>query len=198
MANGKPGRPRKEKPALPVETLDGPSFYADPAPETAAVVTAQEPHPMDREASREARSETRQGVGRKRRKPLGVPVQRLQADVPSGMTGRWMNDIPGRIQRAMEAGYEFISSDGEVVQTRDGGRSEIVGTGRDGGAMKAFLMASPSAFYKEDQAAKMSEVDKIDDAIRGGAPQQAAAQDQGAFYTPAEGINYRPNTSSER
>ena len=196
MANGKPGRPRKERPiADPTPLRDVEQVMAaverDAAP-------ALETHPSDREASREARSESRQGSGRKRRKPLGVPVQRLQADVPSGMTGRWMNDTPGRIQRAMEAGYEFISSDGEVVQNREGCRSEIVGTGRDGGAMKAFLMAIPTVLYEEDQAAKMSEVDKIDEAIRRGAPQQAAAQDQGSFYTPAEGINYRPNTSAER
>lgn len=192
---GKPGRPRKEQPAEPTVVTE---MRDDARTAVARVEPALEPHPSDREASREARSDTRQGIGRRRRRPLGVPTQRLQADVPSGMTGRWMNDTPGRIQRAVEADYEFISSDGEVVQNRDGCRSEIVGTGRDGGAMKAFLMAIPTAYYDEDQAAKMAEVDKIDEAIRRGKPQQAAAQDQRAFYTPAEGINYRPNTSAER
>lgn len=183
---GKPGRPRKNHPPMAAQIQrDGGSQETEPV---------LEPHPTDREASREARSETRQGFGRKRRKPLGVPTQRLQADVPKGMTGRWTNDTPGRIQRALEGGYEFISSDGEVVQNREGCRSEIVGTGRDGGAMKAYLMAIPTVYYDEDQAAKQSEIDKIDDAIRRGEPQQAAAQDQGSFYTPSEGINLRHTT----
>lgn len=187
---GKPGRPRKE----PVPEHEGQKAMESER----SLQPVQEPHPLDREASREARSETRQGFGRKRRKPLGVAEQRLQADVPSGMTGRWVNDVPGRIERAREAGYEFISSDSEVVKDREGCRSEIVGTGRDGGAMRAFLMAIPTVYYEEDQAAKQSKIDKFEDAIKSGAPQQAADQDQGAFYTPNEGINIRPNTTAER
>lgn len=194
MANGKPGRPRKEQPMIErVVIVDAP----DPGIEL-EVQPVSEPHPTDREASREARTESREGSGRKQRKPLGVPVQRLQADVPSGMNGRWMNDTPGRIQRALEGGYEFISSDGEVVQNRDGGRSEIVGTGRDGGAMKAYLMAIPTVLYEQDQAAKASLIKETEDTIRRGDPQQAAAQDVSKFYTPSEGINLRTNTSSER
>ncbi len=123
---GKPGRPRKYPIAEPVVTPE-----PDPFEESSVEAFSR------REASRPARGDkAREGTGREKRKPLGVPVQRLQADVPTGMIGRWMNDNPGRIQRAIEAGYEFISSDGEVVQNRDGCRSEIVGTGRDGGAMR--------------------------------------------------------------
>ena len=215
---GKPGRPRKEPVAV---VVDDPGIEFE-------VLPAQEPHPADvsaeaarvaieqsppievdmtqtralaqpdREASREARKETRDGTGRKERKPLGVSVQRLQADVPSGMTGRWMNDTPGRIQRALDGGYEFISSDGEVVKNRDGGRSEIVGTGRDGGAMKAFLMAIPTVYYDKDQAVKASKIKEFEDDIKRGQPHQAAAEDVKSFYTPSEGINIRTNTTAER
>ncbi len=181
---GKPGRPRKNP--APVNFVT----EATPVPRT----PVQEPHPSDvapREQSRQARSGTREGAGRQKRKPLGVPVQRLQADVPTGMTGRWTNDTPGRIQRALEGGYEFISSDGEVVQSRDGCRSEIVGTGRDGGAMRAFLMAIPTVLYEEDQAAKAALVKQGSDAIQRGKPQTVAAQDEGSFYTPSEGISLR-------
>ena len=171
--------------------------------ETIAPELDQEPPPMDaappREQSRQARGDTtRQGAGRQKRKPLGVPVQRLQADVPTGMTGRWTNDTPGRIQRALEGGYEFISSDGEVVQSRDGCRSEIVGTGRDGGAMRAFLMAIPTVLYEEDQRAKAALNKERMTAIKRGEPSQVAPQDRAAFYTPSEGISIRENTTSER
>ena len=185
---GKPGRPRKVQPIVgeALSDMTGPDISMGPIDKP-----VQEPHPSDREASREARSETRQGSGRKRRKPLGVPMQRLQADVPSGMTGRWVNDVPGRIERALKGDYEFISSDGEVVQNRKGCRSEIVGTGRDGGAMKAYLMAIPTVFYEEDQAAKASKIKEVEDAIKSGEPQQAATEDREQFYTPSEGISLR-------
>ena len=181
---GKPGRPRKNP--APVNFVT----EATPVPRT----PVQEPHPSDvapREQSRQARSGTREGAGRQKRKPLGVPVQRLQADVPTGMTGRWANDTPGRIQRALEGGYQFISSDGEVVQSREGCRSEIVGTGRDGGAMRAFLMAIPTVLYEEDQRAKAALNKERMTAIKRGEPSQAADQDKETFYTPSEGITLR-------
>ncbi len=215
---GKPGRPRKNPVATAFtgEATEAVIERLTQTPPTRTTAPVEEPESEyaaqlgreirdresvlneEREASRQARSETRQGTGRSERKPLGSPEQRLSARVPSGMTGRWVNDVPGRIPRAREAGYEFISSDGEVVTNRDGGRSEIVGTGRDGGAMKAFLMAIPTTFYEQDQAAKMSKIKQTEDAILRGEPQQAAPQDTGSFYTPSEGINIRPNTSAER
>ena len=197
---GKSGRPRKtqgppSEAQIAARAAGAERLKAAREKRTAEPLPEQESHPSDlapqRELSRQARSGTREGVGRQKRKPLGVPVQRLQADVPTGMTGRWTNDTPGRIQRALEGGYEFISSDGEVVQNRDGCRSEIVGTGRDGGAMRAFLMAIPTVLYEEDQAAKAALIKEGSDAIQRGKPQQVAAQDEGSFYTPSEGISLR-------
>lgn len=171
---GKPGRPRR-----------------NPEPEAPSHDAVTVNLPADREASSQAREDTRQGEGRSKRKPLGVPEQRLAANVPSGMSGRWMNDVPGRLQRALEGGYQFIGDDGEVVQNRKGGRSEIVGTGREGGAMRAYLMAIPTVLYEQDQAAKQAQIAERESAIRSGEPQQVAPQDRSAFYTPSEGINLR-------
>ena len=193
---GKPGRPRKVLTELSPAQDAAVTTAIESAYET--VKPAQEPHPSDREASSQARVEARQGFGRRTRKPLGVPVQRLQADVPQGMTGRWANDTPGRIQRALEGGYQFISSDGMVVQDRSGCRSEIVGTGRDGGAMKAFLMAIPTVLYEEDQAAKAALNKERMSAIKRGEPTQAAEQDKGAFYSPPGAIDLRINTTADR
>ena len=103
------------------------------------------------------------------------------------MTGRWMNDTPGRLMRAVEAGYEFIGNDGDV-QDRSGGRSEIVGTGREGGALRAYLMAIPTVLYDEDQAAKLALIKESESAMKRGEPQQVEGQDRKAFYTPSEGI----------
>ena len=182
---GKPGRPRK----TPVIADDTPLRNME------QVSTAIEP---EREASHQARDDTRQGEGRQKRKPLGVAEQRLSAKVPDGMTGRWMNDVPGRLTRALEGGYQFIGDDAEVVQNRKGGRSEIVGTGRDGGAMRAYLMAIPTVFYEQDQRAKAALNKERMTAIKRGEPSQVADQDRSAFYTPSEGISIRENTTSER
>ena len=92
---GKPGRPRKEQPIAD----------ATPLRNAEQVVEAVETQPTNREAMSQARDDTREGRGRRNRRPLGVPTQRLQADVPRGMTGRWMNDTPGRLMRAVEAEY---------------------------------------------------------------------------------------------
>ncbi len=195
---GKPGRTRKAPSEAQIAARAAGAERLKAAREkmrNEASAPEQEPRQSDatpqREISRQARSGTREGVGRQKRKPLGVPVQRLQADVPTGMTGRWTNDTPGRIQRALEGYYEFISSDGEVVQDRSGCRSEIVGTGRDGGAMRAFLMAIPTVLYEEDQAAKAALNKERMSSIKRGEPIQAAEQDKGAFYTPDEGISMR-------
>ncbi len=189
---GKPGRPRKYPISEPLRT-------SEPAVIETESVERLDIDPSDREESRQARGDTkREGTGREKRKPLGVPVQRLQADVPTGMTGRWMNDTPGRIQRALDGGYQFIGDNEEVVQDRSGARSEIVGTGRDGGAMKAYLMAIPAVLYEQDQAAKASLIKAGSDAIQSGKPQTAAPQDQDAFYTPSEGISLRENVTSSR
>jgi hypothetical protein len=166
-----------------------PEAVDDPAPERA---------PADRETSRQAREDTREGFGRSKRKPLGVAEQRLSAKVPDGMTGRWMNDVPGRLTRALEGDYQFIGDDGEVVQNRKGGRSEIVGTGREGGAMRAYLMAIPTVLYEQDQRAKAALNKERMTAIKRGEPSQVADQDRSAFYTPSEGISIRENTTSER
>ncbi len=191
----KPGRPRKKQ---PVTELSPETHTAVTAAVQSAYEPAPEPHPTDREASREARSETRQGSGRRERRPLGVARQRLYAEVPSGMTGRWVNDDPGRIEQAIDGGYQFISSDKEVIQSREGCRTEIVGVGRSGGAQIGYLMAIPTVLYEEDQAAKMSQIDDTEDSIQRGPVHQATDKDPGGFYSPGEGIKIRPNTSAER
>lgn len=141
-----------------------------------------------RAEARQARESDRLGEGRRRRVPLGVAMPKLAARVPEGMVGRWFNDVPGRIQRALDAGYEFISNDGETQKGRKGASSMIVGTNAAGGPLYAYLMAIPKEFYEEDQKIKQEAVDEIDAAIRHGVPQQADEKDRQQFYNP-HGIN---------
>lgn len=180
-----PGRPRKDEPrqAMAPAEVNYDTGPEDPAPKMPS-----------REAMREVRDDRREGQGRQRRRPLGTPEQRLGARVPKGMVGRWINDTPGRIERALEAGYRFISDNGEEVEDRNGGRREIVGSGRDGGALHAYLMAIPEEFHKEDQLAKRARNQEIEQAILRGTPQQANEQDRANFYQPEGMTNIRSGT----
>ena len=133
-------------------------------------------------SARESRIDTRAETGRRKRVPLGTPQQKLNANIPGGMVGRWVNDTPGRIQRALEAGYQFINDQG-TTDDRESGRSMIVGSQENGEALRAFLMAIPREWYDEDQKAKQKPLEAFEDEIRRGLPQGAEAQrEQGAFY----------------
>lgn len=99
---------------------------------------------------------------RKERIPFGVPVKKLNAPEGDGYHYRIFNDNwtkePGRIQRAIQAGYEKVE-----------GREPIsVGTNEDGSPIKGILMRIPQELYNEDQKLKQIEVDRVDKAIKGG------------------------------
>lgn len=101
-------------------------------------------------------------VDRKERIPFSIPRRRLNAPSGDGYHYRIFNDNwrkePGRIQRALEAGYEKVGSF----------ESLSVGTNEDGSEIKGILMRIPQELYEEDQKSKQEEVDKVDEAIRGG------------------------------
>ena len=101
---------------------------------------------------------------RTKRVPFGVPVQRFSSPDEDGFKYRVFNDNwkkePGRIQRAMSAGYETVEHE------RSG---DTVGTNEDGSEMKGVLMRIPKELYDQDQVEKQKENDKIDELIgRGG------------------------------
>lgn len=87
------------------------------------------------------------------------------------------NDSPGRIQQALEVGYEFVSPDevggtstNVVSRNTDIGDKVrfLVGTADTGEALYAYLMKIRQEFFDEDQLATQSKIDRVDDAIRGG------------------------------
>lgn len=103
---------------------------------------------------REARTE---------RIPFGTPEQKWNTPDDDDYHYRVFNDNwkkePGRVQRAMRAGYE-------VVDDKKSGMN--VGTNDDGSEIKGVLMRIPRKFYEEDQGKKARELDKIDEQIHGG------------------------------
>lgn len=101
-------------------------------------------------------------TNRKERIPFGVPKRKLNAPEGDGYQYRVFNDNwakePGRIQRALNAGYEKV----------DNFEPLAVGTNDDGSPIKGILMRIPKELYDEDQKLKLKEVDRVDQAIRGG------------------------------
>ena len=103
-------------------------------------------------------------VERTKRIPFGTPVQRFKSPPEDGYQYRVFNDNwkkePGRIQRAMSAGYELVEHE------RSG---DTVGTNEDGSEVKGVLMRIPKELYDQDQKEKQKVNDKIDELInRGG------------------------------
>lgn len=109
------------------------------------------------------------------------------------------NDIAGRIQSALDAGYEFVTP-GEVggvsVNVTDrntdlGDRVRfLVGRTETGEPMYAYLLKIRQDWYEEDQAALEQRNMLIDEAIRSGKNTKAGTNSDG-FYVPREGIKYK-------
>jgi hypothetical protein len=122
------------------------------------------------------------------RQPFGEPRLKLQAPARPGYRRYWFNDEPGRIQRALAAGYSFVKVNGR--NTRN-----VVGRSKTGGAQVAYLMEIPQEWFAKDVAAQQRRVDEIDNAIRGGElgakPGERTAEGDNR-YIPKEGIRYNP------
>lgn len=96
------------------------------------------------------------------RVPFGSFTQRLAYPERPGYHRHWFNDSPGRIMRALMAGYKH-------VQDHDGKNVERpVGTAIGGGALRGFLMEIPDDWWVKDMALTQKNVDRIDRDIRRG------------------------------
>jgi len=157
-----------------------------------------EQNPENTTDARERSENTSERLPRRKRVPMGVNSLKMDAKAPKGYVGRWFNDNwskdPDRINRALEAGYEFVTRDkagkigtaGEDSNQNMGGRvSRRVGTNDDGSAITGYFMAIKQEYYDEDQALKQAEIDKVDAQIHKG---KYEANQNDKRYTPSEGI----------
>lgn len=115
---------------------------------------------------------------RRERTPFSANRKRLEvATKEKGFVYRWFNDQDDRIQRAQDAGYEFVKKGVTEVGEKEVGRgntdlnsrtSVVVGRTAQSQPIRAFLMRIPEAWYLEDQAKKEELNRMVDDAIRAG------------------------------
>jgi hypothetical protein len=107
------------------------------------------------------------------RRPFGARHARLPNPPIPGFQCYWFNDIPGRIGRAREAGYEHVLDDkGAPVK-------EIVGVSPMGGPLLAYRMKLPIEFANEDMVAKEGPRTQVDQDMRRG-----LAGKDGIFASP--------------
>ncbi len=87
------------------------------------------------------------------------------------------NDEPGRIQTAIDGGWEFVSPDevGGVKDSVTSGNTDLgekvrylVGTSEKGDGLYAYLLKIKQEWWEEDQRELQKRNDRVDDAIRGG------------------------------
>jgi hypothetical protein len=99
---------------------------------------------------------------RRVRIPFGTRQQRLDNTPIPGFQAYWVNDIPGRVDRAKRAGYEHVTDEkGSPVK-------ETVGVAPAGGPLIAYRMKLPIEFYNEDMAAKEAPRAQTDREMRQG------------------------------
>jgi len=121
---------------------------------------------------------------RRVRKPFGSQVQKLARPNRPGFVRRWFNDVPGRLLRAKEAGWEHVKTETGEIETTPVGVSET------GGALIAYLMETPEEFYKEDQAAEQERINEMERSFKRGADEKGQPGQDGR-YVPSRGISIK-------
>jgi hypothetical protein len=132
---------------------------------------------------------------RKERIPLGTIRRKLSVPdglIPPNKVGRWVNDLPGRIQQALDGGYNFIEDplakvgDGPENQ-RDPLATKVSRVMDRETGMKGYLMAISKKLYDQDQKEKNRQLDEIDADIKRGNVEGQVGQD--GRYIPSSGIS---------
>jgi hypothetical protein len=113
--------------------------------------------------------------------PFGTWVQKLAAPVREGYHRHWFNDEPGRVDRALAAGYKH------VLNKKGENTTIIVGRYEGGQPQIAHLMEIPDAWYKEDMEAEQKLVEEREDTIRRGRVEGTSQQEGGRYYPSAQG-----------
>lgn len=107
------------------------------------------------------------------------------------------NDTPGRVEEALTAGYEFVTTEeiGSAVNTvvsRNTDLSDkvrfLVGVSEEGDGMYAYLMKIKKEYFEEDQEDLQKRNDRVDEAIKSARNVKPGTSSEG-FYDG--GIKYK-------
>lgn len=95
------------------------------------------------------------------RVPLGSAARRLSAPTREGYKRRWIDDRPGRIDRAKKGGWTHVNDEMGRPECR------IASVGEGGGGLNTYLMEIPEEWWMADQAAKQRQQDATEAAWKG-------------------------------
>jgi hypothetical protein len=108
-------------------------------------------------------------VKRPTRTPLGARSRLAVKGREPGFHYRIVNDVEGRIQDFIDAGYEVVSDDGVTVgdkrianPTQEGSPVKV----HVGGGNQAYLMRIKDEWYSEDQSAKQAQINELEDGMK--------------------------------
>ena len=120
----------------------------------------------------------------RKRIPMGVPVQKLEAPDMPGYHLHWFNGTADRLQRALDGGYVFVDEREMKINpvglgsdtTRSGNTdmgsrvSVVAGSdiGHDGQPVRLVLMKIRQEWYEEDAKIVEQRNDRVATALRGG------------------------------
>ncbi len=117
------------------------------------------------------------------RVPFGSARQKMAVEPRPGYHRHWFNDEPGRVDRALEAGYSHVTD----VKTGEN-KKMVVGRYESGAPQTAYLMEVPQEWYDEDQAAEQALVNEREETIRrSGKPAEVSKSDASRYYGTAQG-----------
>lgn len=117
----------------------------------------------------------------------------IKFDIP-GYHPYVFNDTPGRIDTALQGGWEFVTPEeidqvtaNVVSRNTDIGDKVrfLVGRAEDGGPLYGYLMKIKQEWWEEDQLASQERNNKVDAALKKG---RVPGQNTEGFYVPEGGI----------
>lgn len=106
---------------------------------------------------------------RVKRTPVGGPRDILTvADQDPNYVYRWVLDVPGRVQRFVDGGYEFVQGNPEVGQNAVDRGTKVGSTvTRAGGSGQTLvLMRISKEWYDEDQKLKQESIDALENSMK--------------------------------
>ena len=138
----------------------------------------------------------------RKRVPVDIPHNPLEYPERDGYHRHIFNDKPGRLERAMRGGYQFVTKDqipgymepsllsnkGEV----DSRVSWVVGQEDNGTAIRGYLMEIPEADYQADQNIREGKtLTVLKETLRQDQSAESPGRDE--IYPTAGGVKFERN-----
>lgn len=107
-------------------------------------------------------------TSRPKRTPLGARNRLTFGAQDPNFVYRVINDQDDRLQKAQEAGYEFVQSDQKLGDERvaEGGKLDSRVSKPVGNGVRGYLMRIPREYYTEDQQAKADRINATEEAMK--------------------------------